>query len=68
MIWKAPYTLQFGYKENKIVEKKAKPMPQYMPQKPEEKYTIRICLIHCSLLKRQSTNRFADLSDDEGSD
>ena len=67
MIWKAPYTLQFGYKENRIVEKK-KPMPQYAPQKSEEKYTIQVSLITCSLLKKQSTNRFADLSDDEGSD
>lgn len=40
MIWKAPYTLQFGYKENRIVEKKAKPAPQYVPQKADEKYAI----------------------------
>ena len=40
MIWKAPYTLQFGYKENRIVEKKPKPVPQYVPQKADEKYAI----------------------------
>ena len=65
-IWKAPYTLRFPYKLNRsAVDQVAKPIPQLV-QKEETNEQMKVGMFDSRLLKKQSTNRFAFLSDDEG--
>ena len=65
-IWKAPYTLRFPYKLNRsAADQVSKPIPQLV-QKEETNECVISNVLSCRLLKKQSTNRFAFLSDDEG--
>ena len=65
-IWKAPYTLRFPYKMNRsAADQVSKPIPQLV-QKEETNECVIWDILSIRLLKKQSTNRFAFLSDDEG--
>ncbi|KAK8830145.1 hypothetical protein WA556_000786 [Blastocystis sp. ATCC 50177/Nand II] len=56
LIWNAPMNLRFTYKLNRAaVEKVAKPLQPFHNKEEVEN----------ELLRKRSTNRFADLSDDD---
>ena len=66
LIWNAPMNLRFTYKLNRAaVEKVAKPLQPFHNKEEVENESCCLAVVIRRLLRKRSTNRFADLSDDD---